>query len=61
MENEECLLNLQRYISFHNIHFNELIYKEINCLSLNNNSLEIYFPIALCAAPKDIHLGSGID
>ena len=49
MENDGRLLHLQMYISFHNAHFNELTYKEINLLSLNSNSLEIYFPIAVCA------------
>lgn len=49
IENAGRLLHLQMYIPFHNDHFNELVYEEINLLSLKRNSLEIYFLIAVYA------------
>jgi hypothetical protein len=39
------------YLSI-NDHFNELTYREINLLSLNNNSLEIYSP-RCCLSGED--------
>lgn len=41
-------LHLQVYVSFHNDHFNELIYGQINLLSLNNDSLETFSYCCLC-------------